>query len=79
MRFSKLKISDICSSVEQTSCDQYYFCGKRIDCYYSDSGEIYSYARPELNKGLFDDRNCYGSLLQAMKAYRHHFSDGDCY
>jgi hypothetical protein len=79
MKFSKLTTKDICSLVSQTGCEQYYFCGKRIDVYYSDNGEIYSYYRPSKNKGLFDDKNSYSTLLQAMKAYRDHFDDGDDY
>lgn len=79
MKFSKLTKKDIHHLVNQTGCDQYYFCGKRIDVYYGDIGEIYSYYRPAKNKGLFDDKNSYSTLLQAMKAYRDHFNDGDDY
>ena len=74
MRFSKLTRSDIPHLVSQPSCYQYYFCGKRIDTYYTDNGERYTYAAVSNDRG-----NWYSTLLQAMKDYRSNFDDGDDY
>lgn len=74
MQFSRLKRKDIDRLVEQSSSDQYYFCGKRIDCYYTEIGERYSYAAGSNYHG-----NWYATLLQAMKDYRSNFDDGDNY
>ena len=73
MQFSRLTRRDIAHLVDQPSCSQYYFCGKRIDTYYTDRGERYSYAKGS-NRG-----NWYNTLLQAMKDYRNNFDDGDNY
>ncbi len=67
MNYSKIRKSDLRFLVESSKCGTYRFNGKTIREVYCDDGVWYKYDDDWRNK------NCFRTLLQAVKAYKKIF------